>query len=218
MVSKELLEYLEKFITPRRNERINTVLTTRTRHFKVAIEDVYQLHNTSAVMRSCDIFGVQDMYVIEENNVKTIDREIAMGAQKWVDLHRYNSASACIKDLKKEGCKIVAMTPHANDELLEDFDISEPSCFFFVSEKEGLSDTVLNQADCFLKIPMVGFTESLNVSVAAAITLHSLTQKLYKSDVSWTLNEVDKDALKLKWIERSLKDFKKIVTRFNSLS
>ena len=86
MIDKDLLAHLEGYITERRRGLFTKVLAQRTRHFTVAVEDVYQLHNTSAVMRSCDIFGVQDLHVVEQRNLKRIDREIAMGAQKWVDL------------------------------------------------------------------------------------------------------------------------------------
>ncbi len=131
MQDLKLLEYLETFVTKKRIERFQTVLHNRTKHFTVATEDVYQLHNTSAVMRSCDVFGVQELNIIEEVNSKDIDREIAMGAQKWVDLNRYNSVTDCIKDLKSKGYQIVATTPHVNDCELIDFDITEKSCFFF---------------------------------------------------------------------------------------
>jgi tRNA (guanosine-2'-O-)-methyltransferase len=96
----KLLQYLEGYLTENRRQRFQSVLSQRTKHFTVAIEDVYQLHNTSAVIRSCDVFGVQEVNIIEEINSKRIDREIAMGAQKWVDLRRYNTVKNCLKNLK----------------------------------------------------------------------------------------------------------------------
>ena len=86
MIDLHLLEHLESFLTPKRKARFDDVLPNRTKHFTVATEDVYQLHNTSAVIRSCDVFGIQDIHIVEERNSKRIDREIAMGSQKWVDL------------------------------------------------------------------------------------------------------------------------------------
>ncbi len=103
MVDQKLLEYLESFLTDRRRSLNKKVLMSRTNYLTVAVEDVYQLHNTSAVMRSCEVFGVQNMHVIEEVNKKKIDREIAMGAQKWVDVNRYNSTDQCISSLKNAG-------------------------------------------------------------------------------------------------------------------
>ena len=136
MASKEFMAFLEDLITPERNALFDKVLQQRTNHFTVVTEDVYQLHNTSAVIRSCDVFGIQNVHVIEERNSKQIDREIAMGAQKWVDLNRYNSVQDCINALKREGYQIVATTPHKNDCKLyfciySFFNINNNCCFSF---------------------------------------------------------------------------------------
>lgn len=216
MVDLELLEYLEGYLTENRKNRFTKVLNQRTKHFTVAIEDVYQLHNTSAVIRSCDVFGVQEVNIIEEINRKRIDREIAMGAQKWVDLNRFNSVKDCLQELKQQGYQIVATTPHTNDCLLQDFDVTKKSCFFFGRETEGLSQEVLDQADCFLKIPMVGFTESLNISVSAAIILQQVTSKLKSSDVDWQLTDEEKASKRLDWIQKTIKSYDDIVKRFYS--
>ena len=218
MVDLKLLEYLESYLTEHRRERFTSVLKQRTKYFTVATEDVYQLHNTSAVIRSCDVFGIQEVNIIEEVNTKRIDREIAMGAQKWVDLNRYNTVNQCIKDLKTKGYQIVATTPHAEDCDLIDFDISKKSCFFFGRETEGLSQQVLDEADCFLKIPMFGFTESLNISVSAAIILQHVTSKLHNSDIPWQLKEEERIAKRFHWIEKTIKNYDAIVERFKSES
>lgn len=214
MIDKNLLDYLEKYLTENRRQRFNEVLSKRTRHFTVATEDVYQLHNTSAVMRSCDVFGVQELSIVEEQNVKKIDREIAMGAQKWVDLNRFHSAKDCIRFMRNSGYQIVATTPHKDDCLLQDFDYTKKSCFFFGRETEGLSEEILNEADCFLKIPMVGFTESLNISVSAAIILQSVTSRLRNSDVIWELSQEERDIIKLNWIKRTIHSYDRIVEHF----
>lgn len=138
MVDLKLLAYLESYLTENRRQRFDKVLEERTKHFTVATEDVYQLHNTSAVIRSCDVFGIQEVHIVEERNSKRIDREIAMGAQKWVDLNRFHSVKTCIQDLKQKGYQIVATSPHANNCLLHEFDVTKKSCFFFGRETEGL--------------------------------------------------------------------------------
>ena len=214
MIDLKLLDYLDTYLTDNRRKRFDAVLAKRTRHFTVATEDVYQLHNTSAVIRSCDVFGVQDIHVVEETNSKRIDHEIAMGSQKWVDLHRYSSVKTCLRDLKSKGYQIVATTPHANDCELQDFDISKPSCFFFGRETEGLSQEVLDQADCFLKIPMSGFTESLNISVSAAIILQHVTTKLRQSNIAWQLTLEEQQEKRLDWIKKTIKSHDDIVKRF----
>ncbi|MEW4922557.1 RNA methyltransferase [Algibacter sp. 2305UL17-15] len=214
MVNLHLLEHLESFLTVSRKEKFQRVLSQRTKHFTIATEDVYQLHNTSAVIRSCDVFGIQEVNIVEEQNSKQIDREIAMGAQKWVDLNRYGSVQSCISDLKQKGYQIVATTPHKNDCNLSDFDISKKSCFFFGRETEGLSDEVLNNADCFLKIPMVGFTESLNISVSAAIILQHVTTKLKQSNIEWQLSDNEMFEKRLDWCKKTIKSYDEIVERF----
>ena len=216
MSDLKLLAYLESYLTENRRERFKTVLAQRTKHFTVATEDVYQLHNTSAVIRSCDVFGIQEVSIVEEVNSKRIDREIAMGAQKWVDLNRYHSTRTCIDDLRSKGYQIVATTPHADDCDLIDFDISVPSCFFFGRETEGLSQQVLDEADCFLKIPMFGFTESLNISVSAAIILQHVTSKLRKSDINWRLTEDELIEKRFDWIRKTIKNYDAIVEHFQS--
>lgn len=214
MPDLKLLEYLETLITNNRRERFLTVLAKRTKHFTVATEDVYQLHNTSAVMRTCDVFGIQELNIVEEANSKSIDREIAMGAQKWVDLNRYHSTKDCISDLKAKGYQIVATTPHVEDCDLIDFDISKKSCFFFGRETEGLSQQVIDEADCFLKIPMVGFTESLNISVSAAIILQHVTAQLRKSNIKWQLTEEEIIEKRFDWINKTVKDYDYIVEHY----
>lgn len=219
MPTEQLVNYLESFLTERRRENNHKVLAQRSYHFTVAIEDVYQLHNTSAVMRSCDVFGVQDLHVIEERNVRKIDREIAMGAQKWVDVHRYHTTKDCVAGLKDKGYQIVATSPHGNNCVtLAEFDITKPSVFFFGKEDTGLSDYVLEQSDVQLMIPMVGFTESLNISVSAAIILQQVTQQLRQSNIDWKFTEVQLIAKRYDWVCKVLKSHEKITARFNEIN
>lgn len=216
MVDVHLLSYLETFLTKSRSELFIKVLSQRTKHFTVATEDVYQLHNTSAVIRTCDVFGIQEINIIEEQNRKRIDREIAMGAQKWVDLNRYHTVKDCISDLKHQGYQVVATTPHHEDCLLHQFDISKKSCFFFGKEQEGLSQEVMENADLFLQIPMVGFTESLNISVSAAIILQHVTNQLRRSDIKWQLSEEEQLQKRMEWIQNSIKNCDQLVERYQS--
>jgi tRNA (guanosine-2'-O-)-methyltransferase len=213
-MNKELLDYLLGFLTPRRRMLFEKVLLERTNYFTVATQDVSQLHNTSAVLRSCDVFGIQNIHVIEEKNPRRIDKEIAMGAQKWVGVNRYNSTQSCIAELRKKGYRIVATSPHGDADLLQDFDISSPAAIFFGTEKDGLSTDFVKNADATLKIPMYGFTESLNISVSAAIILQSLIYRLKSSSNDWRLTEKEKFVLHLEWAEKSLKNSDKLKEDF----
>lgn len=211
-----LLEYLQTFLTERRIGLFDKVLKERTHHFTIAVEDVYQLHNTSAVIRSCESFGIQELHVIEEVNSKRIDREIAMGAQKWVDVRRHQSSQACLENLKSQGYRIVATSPHRDAHRLENFDVTEKAAIFFGRETEGLSDTILEDADDFIYIPMVGFTESLNISVSAAITIQHLMTKLKRSDVPWQLTPQELFNKKLEWTRKMIKDIERIEARYKA--
>lgn len=214
MRDQELLTYLESYLTPRRIALFDKVLAERTNHFTVATEDVYQLHNTSAVIRSCDVFGVQNVHITEERNVRKIDREIAMGAQKWVNVNRYHTVEDSVNTLKDKGYQIIATTPHNDACMLDEFDISKPSAIFFGTEKQGLSEELMQKADGFLKIPMVGFTESLNISVSAAIILQNLTSRLKRSEIDWQLTDEEKFDIRMNWATSCIKSSDRIIERY----
>ena len=214
MVDLDYLGYLEGFLTENRKERFEQVLEKRTNHFTIAMEDVFQLHNTSAVMRSCEVFGIQELNVIEEKFGKRIDTEIAMGAQKWVDVNRFNSVQSCIDAMKEKGYQIIATTPHNDSCMIHEFDISKRSAIFFGTERDGLSPEVIEQADGFIKIPMVGFTESLNISVSAAIIIQDITNRLRQSNINWHLTEDEILEKKVLWAKNTIKDIKRIEERY----
>ncbi|WP_340201790.1 TrmH family RNA methyltransferase [Ascidiimonas sp. W6] len=213
MQQEEMLAYLETFLTKARIEKFEAILSRRTNHFTVAVEDVYQAHNTSAVIRSCEVFGIQEAHLIEAKFGDTLDTKIAMGAQKWVDVYRYDHTKACIDKLRNTGYQIIATTPHNDSCYLYDFDITPKSAFFFGTEKDGVSETVMNAADGFLKIPMEGFTESLNISVSAAIILQAVTSRLRNSNINWRLDECEIFEKKLDWTKKSIKNVDKILSR-----
>lgn len=210
----EYLEYLESFLTENRVERFKEVLNNRTKHFTIVAEDVYQLHNTSAVMRSCEVFGIQDLCVIEQKFGKRIDKEIALGAEKWVDIHRYSNIPSALDDIRSKGYQIVATTPHVEANHLEDFDITKPSAIFFGTEKNGLSPEIIEQADAYIKIPMVGFTESLNISVSAAIIIQNLTTRVRNSNIDWKLSDSQLLEKRIDWARKSIKDIDFVTERY----
>ena len=214
MIDLDYLHFLENILTENRKAKFLKILENRTKHFTVVVEDLFQMHNASAVMRSCEVFGIQELNVIEERYGKSIDKEIAMGAQKWVDINTFDSISNCVETIKNKGYQIIATTPHENDCLMENFDISKPSALFFGTERDGLSEEILQKADGFLKIPMVGFTESLNISVSAAIIIQNLTNRLRRSSIDWQLSEKEILEKRLAWTKSSIKDIKRIEERY----
>ncbi len=216
MFDDDLLTYLEGFLTEGRKQRFLEVLRNRTKYLTVAIEDVFQLHNTSAVIRSCDAFGIQEVHVVEDRFGQRLDKNIAMGAEQWVDVSRYQTTSECIAKLKNSGYQIIATTPHMDSNLLSNFEIDTKTALFFGTEKEGLSEEVMQEADGYLKIPMVGFSESLNISVSAAIIIQELMQKLRVSCHEWQLSDIEILEKRLDWTKKSIKNVEGIVDRYVS--
>jgi tRNA (guanosine-2'-O-)-methyltransferase len=220
MIDQKFLEYLEDFVTEKRKATFQQVLDKRTKHFTVVLEDIFQPHNSSAVVRTCDIFGIQDVHVIQNKYSSKVSSYVAKGSQKWLDIKNYNQAANntqdCLDDLRAIGYQIIATTPHNESCMLHEFDITKKSAFVFGVEKDGVSENTMNQADGFLKIPMVGFTESLNISVAAAIILQDITTKLRLSAIDWKLSQEEKDALYAEWIQKSIKSIDKITARYQS--
>ncbi len=216
---EQLLEYLQTYLTPRRNELFDHVLANRTRHFTVVAEDTYQEHNASALVRTCDCFGIQDLHIIEEFNRYRLAKGMAQGAEKWIDLHYYSehddNIQTCIDHLRSKGYAIVAMTPHKKESILEEYDVTRRSAFFFGQEKKGLSPQILDQADTFIKIPMYGFTESFNVSVSAALLLQSVVRRMRENpEIKWQLSEQEILDLKIDWCLKSIKNSHMILERY----
>lgn len=215
MNKKELLVELQRFLSPERIQKFDAVLAHRTQHFTVAVENLFQSHNASAVMRNCDCFGIQDLHVIANHNQYELSKDVAMGAEKWVDMHSYyekeNNTQDCIDKIKSQGFQMVATTPHTNDVFLPDFDVTKRSAFFFGTERDGLSDIVLDQADAFVRIPMYGFTESYNISVSAALVLHDVVTRLKKSNVNWRLSEEEVLDKKVDWAVKSIRSGEQIL-------
>jgi tRNA (guanosine-2'-O-)-methyltransferase len=204
-----LLGHLLTFITPGRRQKFEETILSRTRHLTVILEDIYQPHNASAVLRTCDVFGVQDVHIIENRNKYEVNPDVALGASKWLTLLKYNRAAnntpECLESLKRRGYRVFATSPHQDDYTPETIPLNEPLALLFGTELEGLSPDALALSDGFVKIPMFGFTESLNISVSAAILLHALTNRLRHSGLPWQLPEPERTRVLLAWTMNSVK-------------
>ncbi len=204
-----LIRHLSDLVTPERIAKMRRVLEERTRYLSVVIEDIYQPHNASAVLRTCDCFGIQDVHIVENRNTYRVNPGVELGTAQWLTLHRYNSETsntpAAIDHLRSAGYRIVATTPHTGDRSLDDFDLEAgPTALLFGNELEGLSETALNLADEQLVVPMVGFVESFNISVSAAIILHSLSSRLRASRIAYHISPEESDEILLHWLRRSI--------------
>ena len=219
--NKELLDHLSGFVKERRWALFNKIIENRTRYLTVALENIYQPHNASAVLRSADCFGLQDIHIIENDNEYQVNPDVALGASKWLNMYSYNKTQnntpQAVAKLKADGYRIVATTPHTHDVALQDFDLTKgKTALFFGTELTGLSDEMLSMADEFVKIPMYGFTESFNISVSAALIMHTLTDKLRNSDIKWQLTDEDKTEVMLDWVRKTIKASDAIEARFNN--
>ncbi len=208
---EKLLEFFYSIITESKRNKFDTIASERTRHLTVVIENVYQEQNASAIVRSCDCFGIHDIHVIEKDNSFSVNQEIAVGAGKWVNIQHYQDpkfpTTTALNTLKARGYRIVATTPHEEDTTINELPLEQPTALLFGTEKMGLSEAALAQADAFVKIPMYGFSESLNVSVSAALCLHTLRQKLEKMPIDhWKMTKEEQVEIKLNWCRKILRN------------
>ena len=206
-------------MTDERRDQMAHVLAQRTKYLTVVLEDIFQPQNASAVLRTCDCFGIQDVHIIENRNEFNVDPEVVMGSSKWISIHRYNqqqnNTREAMQKLKKQGYRIVATSPHKDDVNLENLDLNAGKlALVFGTELTGISDIVREEADEFMKIPMYGFTESFNISVSAAISMHHLKHRLQQSSINWQLSEADRQQVYLQWLKQSVKKSDLLVDRF----
>ncbi len=217
---KDLYDYLCEFLTRHRIELFEKNIKQRTRHFAVVLENIFQSHNISAVLRSCDCFGVQDVHIIENFNPYRVNPEIALGSSKWLTIyHHGDGVNAVVKafdDIHDKGYQIIAASPHAGGYDIDSLNIENKTALIFGTEKDGLSPEALQRADGYLKIPMYGLTESLNISVSAGISLYTLMSRLHKTSIPWQLSEPEALEIKLSWAIQSIKHAEYLIYQFLS--
>ena len=211
---KALYEQFATFFSENKRALFDRLAPLRTRHICVVLEDIYQSHNASAVLRSCDCFGVQDVHVVEKTNPFNPAGDVAVGSSKWVDYYRYTSTADAYKALREQGYRIVATLPHERDTLIGDLDISQKTALVFGTELTGLSAEAVEMADGYVKIPMYGFTESFNISVCAALSLFSLTERMRAAEgLRWQLGEEELVDLKLHWAVQVVRDGENVLKK-----
>jgi tRNA (guanosine-2'-O-)-methyltransferase len=196
---RELEARLAALVLPRRIARMNEVLARRSRRLTILFEDVYHPHNASAVLRSAECFGVQDVHVVENEHRFRPSKDVVRGAGRWVTLRRHDALADALAGLRGAGYRVAATSVDPESEPLDAVDLSAPLALCFGTEETGLSGEALAQADLHVHVPMVGFTESLNVSVTAALCLHALSTRL-RTGEGWQLTAAERDELRLVWL------------------
>lgn len=233
----DLIAHLSEFVTESRLELFKRTLGERTRYITVLLEDIYQAQNASAVIRTCDCLGIQDVHIVEENNEYEINPDVAVGSNLWLSLYHYNRGvklskelqnrkpdpaggmyiEKAVKELKKKDYRIVATSPHKKGVTPHTFDLEKgKAAFLFGTELNGLTDRALELADEFIQIPMVGFTESYNISVSAAVIMYTLRNRLENSSIDWGIGDEEQKYILLDWLRSSIKMGQQIENKFLS--
>ena len=217
---KRLYEALAELYSDNKRQLFDRLVQNRTRHIAVVLEDIYQSHNASAVLRSCDCFGVQDVHVVENRNAFNPAGDVAVGSSKWIDYYKHRDIKAAYSHLHSKGYRIVATLPHENDTMIGDLDLSQPVALVFGTELTGLTSEAIDGADGYVKIPMYGFTESFNISVCAALSLFSTTERLRRNPaIHWQMSDEEQLELKLYWSLQVIRDgenvLKNIIEKIN---
>jgi tRNA (guanosine-2'-O-)-methyltransferase len=214
-----LIESLSTVINEQRQILLQQILAQRTRYLTVVLEDIYQPQNASAVIRTAECLGLQEMHIIENKHEYQVNPKVVQGASKWMEINRYKDAgkdntTACLKKLKNRGYKIVAMTLREDSIDLNTIDVDQKLALCFGSEEPGLTDLAHELADEYIKIPMCGFTQSFNLSVSAGICLNHLATKMRESDLNWQLSEDDTTDLYVDWLSKSTPTGKVLLDKF----
>ncbi len=206
------IEFLSQYLTENKRQIMSEVILNRTRHVSIVLEDIYQPHNASACLRSCDCLGLQDVHVIENRNEYRPNHNVAMGASKWLDFHQYGNTKKCLSKLRAGGFRIVATTPNTDGFTPVDLPLDRPVALLFGSEEQGLTAEALEMADDTLRLPMYGFTQSYNISVTVAVTLSRIVERLHAGEIgdAWKIDPVAREKLLLEW-------YRRIVTRHDLL-
>ncbi len=209
--ARKIGEYLRLMLSPSKVSKIDEVVSYRTKYLTIVLEDIFQPYNASAPVRTSECLGISEIHVVENKSLYRPNEGIALGAQKWIQIQKYqtpniDNTSHCISSLKERGYGIVATSPHSleNSYELDSIPLDRPLAILFGAEEFGLSQNAIGQADLFLKLPMYGFTESYNISVTVAIILSHLAFRVRKEIPNWTLSEEEKVFLKNQYYKRSL--------------
>lgn len=217
---KALLAYLSEYVTEHKKKRFEDILSQRTRYLTVVLEDLFKAHNASAVMRTAEGLGIQDIHVVEQRNAYDYNPYVLRGAGKWLTLCKYNKThqnmKVCFDHLKSEGYQILATSPHEYAKDYRDFEVTSKTAVVFGAEETGISDYVKENADGFVKIPMFGFTESFNISVSAAIVLEEFSRQIRnKENIGLSSDEIF--SLKLEWYQKMVPNVDAHIRAFDKI-
>jgi tRNA (guanosine-2'-O-)-methyltransferase len=203
-----LLQHLAQYVSDHKKEFIQKVVSQRTRHITVVLENIHQSQNASAVVRTCECMGLQDIHIIENTSTYQTNTRVLKGSNKWMDLIRYrsknvNNTEACFQHLRKQGYTVYAADPSEEGISIHDIDITQGKvAIMFGNELHGVSKDAVALCDRKVRIPMYGFTESLNISVSVAICLSTLISKIHSDSWTYGLSADEQEAITLQWYRK----------------
>lgn len=206
--------YLQQFLTAERLHKIEYHAEESSDFILPVLEDIYQFRNAAAIVRSVEACGFHKIVALEKENLFNPNLKVTKGADTWVNVERLPWSLDSLQKIKNRGYRMVAVSPEKNAISLPNFKITEPVSLIFGTEWDGITEEILEFADETLKIPMYGFTKSFNVSVAAAICMYDMKQKLLNSNLNYKLSEEKKLELKIKWAVNSLRSGEEILQNY----
>ena len=211
---KERLDYMNEFITEERKEVLQRTVSQRTHYMRIMTENMFHPQNASAIMRHCEAFGIQQIHTVEDRCKFDPSVNIVRGTHKWVDVEHHENTAEALAALKAEGYRIVATTPHRCSATPETFDVKKGKfVLVFGTEKTGVSEEILAEADEFLQIPMCGMVDSLNVSASAAILIYMLSQRMRLECENWHLSDEKRTRTLYDWYRYAVRDSEALLER-----
>lgn len=200
-----VVETLRTYVSEPRQARIEDALSARTRDVAVVLEDIHSEHNASAVLRTAEAFGLLEVHTVPRNVEFKLSRKVSLGTHKWLDLRRHGDAGSAYADLKARGYQIWAADVHDNPVALNQIPTDSKVALVFGNEHEGLSAAAVAAADGVFKVPMTGFVESLNISVAAAVSLHDVLERRRAAGHLAGLDPVELRRIRAAWYAQSVR-------------
>ncbi len=208
------IAYLSEFILPERKATLEKAVASRTPYMTLLAENMFHPQNASALVRHCEAFGVQNLHTVETMCPFNPNLNIVRGTDKWIDIHKHNSTAEALASLRADGYRIIATTPHHKSCTPETFDVTQGKFAIVMgTEKTGISDEVFAQADEFLKIPMCGMVESLNVSACAAIIVYMLSERIRNEVKGWQYSDDEQAQILYRWMVDSIRDSEYLLKR-----
>lgn len=214
MNNQKIFQHLQQFLTDERLEKLNHFAPESSDFVLPVIEDVFQFRNAAAIVRSVEACGFHKIIAMESEHEFNPNLRVTKGAETWVEVEKLPHNLDSLREIKNRGYKILAVSPENNATMLSDYDLKEPVALVFGTEAAGVSEEILDFADETLAIPMYGFTQSFNVSVAAAICVYELKQKLLRSNLDYKLSEEKLWEMKVRWAMNSIKSGEQILAKY----